>query len=123
MWDVEVISELFDEQDQQLILQIPLPIRAKEDSWYWVLEDKGEFSVKSYYRQLRGESAGGYKRIWKKIWGLKLPGKILILWRACVNVFPTVVALRGKRVDIFDVCTWCHMSVEDVIHTLFSYGI
>lgn len=50
--------------------------------------------------------------------------KILnFLWRACVNVLPIAVALRNKRVDISDVCTWCHKSAEDAIHTLFGCSI
>ncbi|KAL8156414.1 hypothetical protein AgCh_001488 [Apium graveolens] len=52
-WDVEVVSDLFNERDRRLILQIPLPIQSKEDSWYWALEHKGIFSVKSCYRKIR----------------------------------------------------------------------
>lgn len=124
MWDKEVVSDLFNERDQKLILQIPIPVRNKEDSWYWGLEDKGDFSVKSCYRKLCGEFACVEKRFWMKLWSLKLPGKILnFLWRASSNVLPTAAALRGRRVEIPDVCQWCHQEVEDAVHTLFSCSI
>lgn len=54
-WDMEVVSDLFNERIKQLIVQIPIPIREKNDSWYWMLENEGNFSVKSCYRKIRGE--------------------------------------------------------------------
>ncbi|KAL8101226.1 hypothetical protein AgCh_033196 [Apium graveolens] len=53
--DVEVVSELFSDRDKNLILQILIPVRDKEDSWYLAPEDKGVFSVNSCYRKIRGE--------------------------------------------------------------------
>lgn len=95
-WDVEVIPDLFNDQDAKLILQIPIPLHDKEDSWYWVLDDKGLFTVKSCYRKFQGE----YPCV-DRIWNLKLPWKMInFLWRACSNVLPTAMALQSKRVNI-----------------------
>lgn len=92
---------MFTEPDKKLILQIPLPLRDKEDSWYWAPEDNGVFYVKSCYRMIRGEYECVDRVFWKKVWGLQLPGKMLnFLWRACLNVLPTIVALQMKRVSI-----------------------
>ncbi|XP_074323048.1 uncharacterized protein LOC141659993 [Apium graveolens] len=124
VWDVEIISDLFNERDKNLILQIPIPVREKEDSWYWALEDKGEFSVKSCYRKLRGNYDCVNRLLWRKIWNLKLPGKIInFLWRACVNVLPTTVALQSRRVIISTNCPWCHEAAEDAVHVLFQCSI
>lgn len=97
-WDMEVVSDLFNERIKQLIVQIPIPIREKNDSWYWMLKNEGNFSVKSCYWKIRGEFPCIEKKFWNKLWNLKLPGKILnFLWRACSNVLPTAAALRVKR--------------------------
>ncbi|KAL8112083.1 hypothetical protein AgCh_019690 [Apium graveolens] len=123
-WDIEIFSDLFTERDKKLILQIPIPLRDKEDSWYWAPEDKGIFSVKSCYRKIRGEDAYVDRIFWKKVWGLQLPGKMInFIWRACSNVLPTTVALQSKRVDINLQCSWCHVGMEDAVHVLFNYII
>ncbi|WOG91125.1 hypothetical protein DCAR_0310373 [Daucus carota subsp. sativus] len=46
-WDEDVLNDLCNDRDKRLIKQIPIPIRSRSDSWYWILDDKGEFSVKS----------------------------------------------------------------------------
>lgn len=94
MWDVDVVSDLFEERDKKLILQILVPVRDKEDSWYWILDQKGEFTVKSCYKKVRGEYACVDGDFWKRVWSLQLPGKMLnFIWRVCSNVLPTTVAL------------------------------
>lgn len=73
----------------------------KEDSWIWLFEDKGHFSVKSCYRQIQGERVYADENFWKNLWSFKLPGKILnFLWRVCRNVLPTVNALVGENVNM-----------------------
>lgn len=75
MWDVDVVSDLFDERDKKLILQ----------------------KVYCY--------ACVDRVLWKRIWSLQLPGKMLnFIWRACSNVLPTAVALQSKRVNV---TSWC----------------
>lgn len=120
-WDVDILSDLCNDRDKRLIQQIPVPMRDKEDSWYWILEDKGEFMVKSCYRRIRGEYECVDRGFWRKMWGLQLPGKIVnLLWRACCNVLPTATILRRKNVDIPAECSWRRVYMEDVVHTLFD---
>ncbi|WOH11480.1 hypothetical protein DCAR_0830967 [Daucus carota subsp. sativus] len=73
-WDIEVLNDICNERDKNLIQQIHVPCRKIRDSWYWLLDDKGEFSVKSCYRQLRGERESQDRGFWKKLWSLNLPG-------------------------------------------------
>lgn len=54
MWDIEVVPDLFNERDKQLILQIPLPIRVKEVSWYWMLEIKRISRLKAATEEFKG---------------------------------------------------------------------
>lgn len=120
-WDEEVLQDLFNARDKELILQVPIPIRGGDDTWFWLMDDKGSFTVKSCYRSLRGESECQERGFWNKLWNLKLPGKIInFLWRACRNVLPTTSALSKKRIDVPANCSWCHQYEEDAMHTLFN---
>lgn len=84
-------------------------MRRRPDSWFWLPENKGDFFVRSCYRILRGEFECQEGQFWKRLWGLKLPGKVSIfLWRVGRGVLPTAVELVKKRVSILPQCTWCH---------------
>ena len=72
-WDIDLVSDLFKARDRDLILRIPLSINTIKESWYWVYDEKGNFSVKSYYRALQGELSTQNSGIWRKIWALKVP--------------------------------------------------
>ena len=58
-WDDDILKDLCNDRDRELIQQIPIPRRSRPDSWYWILENHGDFTVKSCYKRIRGESTGG----------------------------------------------------------------
>lgn len=120
-WDRDIINELCNERDTSLILQGPIPMRIRADSWFWIHEEKGDFSVCSCYRLLRGESVGHDRHFWKRLWGLNVPGKVAnFLWRTARGVLPTAADLLRKHVEIQPNCTWCHIFTEDAAHVLFG---
>lgn len=81
-WDSDILNDLFNERDISIIYQVPIPLRSRADSWFWLYEEKCDFSVRSCYRLLRGESEGRDRKFWKRLWGLNVPGKIAnFLWR------------------------------------------
>lgn len=122
-WDVEVLQDIFETRDIDLIQRIPLPLEDRNDSWFWLLDDKGEFTVRSCYRWLQGEFQGAGSSIWKKIWELNLPSKVIhFLWRVCKGCLPTCYALMLRYVNIDAICPWCHSQVESDIHVLFTCG-
>ena len=51
-WDLEILRDLFIEDDVQQILKIPLSSSRTEDSWLWIEGEKGVYSVKSTYCSL-----------------------------------------------------------------------
>ncbi|KAL8112103.1 hypothetical protein AgCh_019707 [Apium graveolens] len=53
-WDSDLLDELFNDRDRQLIRRVPIPLQPKCDSWFWLLNPKGQFIVKSMYQQLQG---------------------------------------------------------------------
>ncbi|XP_074347622.1 uncharacterized protein LOC141686487 [Apium graveolens] len=45
-WDSDIITELCNERDVSLIYQVPIPMRIRSDSWFWIHEEKGVFFCK-----------------------------------------------------------------------------
>ncbi|KAL8125864.1 hypothetical protein AgCh_013243 [Apium graveolens] len=122
-WDDEILNDLFNARDVKLIKNIPLSSRERRDRWMWMwrLDEKGEFAVKSCYRQLVGECSTPDVSFWKKMWNLDLPGKVrFFMWRTCRLCLPTAMALIEKRVNIDSKCTWCRVANEDAKHVLFE---
>lgn len=104
-----------------------------EDYVAWHLTRNGIFSVRSaYYKQwedsyandestanLHGGSAP--HPIWKKIWSLKLPGKIKIfVWRCLHNAIPCFCVLANRHIGSVSHCPICSAGAEDIKHALFS---
>lgn len=120
-WDEEVLHDVCNERDTELIKRIPIPVSGREDSWFWLFEDKGCFSVKSCYRRLQGEQVWTNAEFWRKLWSLELPGKVInFVWRLCRDCLPTTVNLATKRVQIELKCPWCLVRNEDDTHVLFD---
>lgn len=62
-----------------------------------------------------------YTSFWKKLWSLKIPGKILnFLWRVCRGCLPTLAALVSKHVNVDKKCPWCFSELETELHVLFD---
>lgn len=51
-WDVDVVTDLSDHDMAVHILSLPLSPIAVHDSWYWIFEPRGAYSVKSAYKHL-----------------------------------------------------------------------
>ncbi|WVZ92941.1 LOW QUALITY PROTEIN: hypothetical protein U9M48_038971, partial [Paspalum notatum var. saurae] len=115
-WDIELIKEIFWEEDVKKILAIPLRPN-REDMLSWHYDTKGLFSVKSVYhdpedsrereavRQPRGSSTcngedGTLK--WNKVWRLPRPPKMKhFLWRLAHDSLPLRrnIMRRGLNLD------------------------
>lgn len=52
---MKVVQDFFNVPDNKLIERIPIPMLENEDSWFWLLEANGQFSVKSCCRRLHGD--------------------------------------------------------------------
>ena len=116
-WDLEILRDLFIEDDVQQILKIPLSSRRTKDSWLWIEGEKGVFSVKSAYHSLcqdysRVPSFGG-KFNWLKLWSLSMPPKVKnLIWRALQKCLPTLDNFRCKFVEVYPLCPVCQEEVK-----------
>lgn len=60
---------------------------------------------------------------WKKLWLLKIPGKVVnLLWRVCRGCLPTLAALASRHVNVDIGCHWCKSECETDSHALFECG-
>ncbi|KAM6547177.1 hypothetical protein CsatB_018853 [Cannabis sativa] len=106
-WDVDVVTDLFNERDCAIILGIPLPRTNKEDHWSWKFENSGYYSVKSAYRYLNYNDedsllAGDFR---KSYWKIKVPPKVLHFgWRSLSDSLPTRAQLQTKHVFVNNSC-------------------
>lgn len=79
-----MIDDVFNNRDVAIIKRVPIPINDTQDNWFWVLDDKGDFTVKSAYRWSHGEFENVHKKFLNKLWYLKLPGKVShCIWHVC----------------------------------------
>ncbi|KAL8098853.1 hypothetical protein AgCh_031539 [Apium graveolens] len=82
-WDIDVIKDIFNNRDQQRILDVHLDAASHEDVMYWRLENSGVYSVKSAYKFLqvqRGHwNAEENENIWRMLWRIKAPPKAVNL--------------------------------------------
>ena len=59
--------------------------------------------------------------VWRKIWSLRLPGKIKIfLWRCLHNVIPYFFILANRHIGSISQCPICKAGAEDIKHALFN---
>lgn len=93
-WDVDVVKDMFDSRDQGCILNTKIGEVGIEDHMYWCKENSGIYSVKSAYRLLQSQkglwNVLDNDSLWRKIWQVKVPAKVLnFVWRVVSNVLPT----------------------------------
>ncbi|KAM6568466.1 hypothetical protein CsatB_016451 [Cannabis sativa] len=122
-WDVEVISDLFNDRDKSLILGIPLSQQNVPDCWCWSREAAGFYSVKSSYKMLQNEGSEvqNSDNFWKDFWQIKVPQKVLHFgWRAITGCLPTKVQLQTKHVVVPLSCPFCNAERETISHVLIE---
>lgn len=56
-WDVDLLNDMFEERDVHLILSTSFRCN-EEDSWYWIKEKLGTYSVKSAYIGIQESKPG-----------------------------------------------------------------
>lgn len=124
-WDADIIRDIFDERDQECILNVKLDESCEEDTLYWSKEVTGNYTVKSAYNMIHDQK--GFwrtmhqEKVWLKLWKIKAPPKILNhIWRALSSCLPTLVQLQQKHVEVPSTCPVCAGGEETILHALVT---
>ncbi|XP_019178142.1 PREDICTED: uncharacterized protein LOC109173362 [Ipomoea nil] len=120
-WDVDILNELFVEDDVRKIIATPIAPHLP-GSWRWVGDIHGAYSVKHGYRMLTSGGAlqiPGESVIWNKIWSLPIPPKVRnLIWRCARDILPVRENLKAKGVWIGGGCPLCGLYSKTAEHLL-----
>ncbi|XP_019179260.1 PREDICTED: uncharacterized protein LOC109174482 [Ipomoea nil] len=108
-WDPHILSDLFIPEDVERINMIPVSPEY-EDSWYWMSDPNGTYTVKNAYRHIVGDYENNPANFdkWVAMWKIKVPPKWkTFLWRAICDILPTTLNLILKRVEVDPTCPMC----------------
>ncbi|XP_042962441.1 uncharacterized protein LOC122296706 [Carya illinoinensis] len=130
LWELEVdlIAEIFNEEEAQVISTIPITRVGVANKLIWGLEKNSMYSVRSAYhmvQQMRGVGERGpsdeneEKSIWKKLWRLDVPWAArYFVWKAANNILPTRENLWQRKIVEDSLCPICKTEEEDVLNAL-----
>lgn len=125
---------MFDDDQMNRILSIPLACHRTHDTLVWKYEATGEYSVKSGYRVLITEqlqsndsnfmTTAKYKEFYQQLWDLHILAKIKIhMWRLFINYVPHYTNLVQCRLFVQVECPLCNVAPEDSNHLMWNYGV
>ena len=129
-WDRPRVQDIFMPPTQQDVLNIRLGDLRTQDRIYWKENKANRFTVRSAYFVALRLNQGGVvehsrahedKRVWNKIWRLRVPPKVRnFLWRACSDILPTRANIVKRRLPIDPSCAICGQAEESVCHALWE---
>lgn len=103
------LNELFDATSISTIKRISIPTTLMKDKLVWILEPKGNYSVKL------GEAVKG----WKDLWKLKIHERLKMqIWRIANGILPTRITVAKKLGFGETLSPFCH-DCEELVDQLF----
>ncbi|KAL0462148.1 UNVERIFIED_CONTAM: hypothetical protein Slati_0102400 [Sesamum latifolium] len=124
--DMSIIDALFDIQDRDCILGIPLGRIDQPDTPCWHFSQNGLFSVKSAYsitREINNPDSTtshnrSHRSVYVSIWYADVPPKIrLFAWKLAQDALPIGQNLSKQLGNMKVACSFCGDSNESVSHT------
>ena len=134
-WDRDSVLQIFQKEDAEAILRIPLSRRHIPDSVMWPHTKDGIYTVKSGYHVAtellkieknwaEGSSRSPSNKVWERIWKLRIHNKIKVFaWRAGLNILPTLDNLCKRKIVADNTCELCKFDRESRIHALWECGV
>ena len=129
-WNLDIIDKNFLPFEAQNIKVIPLCAMTQPDLLYWPRSRDGSYVVNEGYQLLCEEenrelalasSSKGVNYFWKKIWGLKVLGRIKhFMWKAYSTALPTKQNLMKRNINSDDVYQLCLRQSKSTMHTLWE---
>ncbi|KAF4391741.1 hypothetical protein G4B88_005627 [Cannabis sativa] len=120
-WNKAQFRNWFQREDAQTILNIDLPNDKIDDSWMWLGEHNGNFSIKSAYRMIKGHDPNHEEGVWKLIWNSPIHSRLKFLWwQVYRDILPTKGRLANILQDIQVTCPLCKEAAETTFHLFWT---
>uniref|UniRef100_A0A803NSM4 Reverse transcriptase domain-containing protein n=1 Tax=Cannabis sativa TaxID=3483 RepID=A0A803NSM4_CANSA len=121
-WNEERLRKWFSESDARNILNIGLPHQSKLDSWRWIGDPRGCFSVKSAFKLVTNSKTQRHTSWdWRILWNSPIHGRLKLLWWQIMrDALPTrekigiVLPLQSKE------CPICEEGEESSLHLFWD---
>ncbi|GJY06948.1 ribonuclease H-like superfamily protein [Tanacetum coccineum] len=119
-------------EEANFIAEIPISRTHTNDRIIWHYDAKGNYTVKSGYRQalkwsnfsvneVASSSSFHNPEFWKKVWNIKVMPKIKTFWwRVCSNALATRENLYKRNCSSSPLCQICNSQVETIEHMFFE---
>ena len=126
---MELIQQVFVEEEWSSILGIPLSRSWPDDHQYWWPTSDGVFSVRSCYwlgrlghlRTWRLQHGVGVTKVWHNVWRLGGPPKLShFIWRACKGSLAVKESLFRRHIGDSAGCSVCDAPSESIYHAIFE---
>lgn len=128
-WNFSRNRELLDREKEKVeelkaLLRSFSPQMNRRDSWVWIRDGSGSYTVKSAYEELRGGYYVDEDNFHRKLWSTKAPSiSIALAWKVSLNRIQCKVELARRNAlppnSGLD-CSFCQNSVESCSHLFFS---
>ncbi|XP_060963731.1 uncharacterized protein LOC115717505 [Cannabis sativa] len=124
-WDLEVVSDIFNDRDKEIILRTNIDQETPIDTWYWHKDLHGFYTVREAHRLMHHSEITNTSefeiKIWKIAWKLHAPPPPKVhqlMWRALSSCLATKVQLTTKHIPLDQVCPMCNQGPETIFHLL-----
>lgn len=122
-WQLQMLYTQLPQEVISGILSIsPFIVEDIPDTWRWVLDSSGSYSVKSAYRWLLEEGVQmDPQDSWSWLWRTHLPANIqFFMWQFCHLAIPTRDTLASRGISPTKDCPMCSNEDETLVHCLFT---
>ncbi|XP_074313399.1 uncharacterized protein LOC141648569 [Silene latifolia] len=127
VWRDDLINSLFLSFERDRIYSIRISTQRPSDSWFWVAEKDGIYTVKSAYRRLVGDKSelevGGAsnwvreKWLWNRLWKIPVwPRVKLFFWQLCSEALATRANIAARIRGECLLCSFCNSRLESSLH-------
>nr|POE67813.1 putative ribonuclease h protein [Quercus suber] len=110
------IGKLDYEKVQRLRAEVNVLLDKESQMWQqrWLMEEEQREVPSSSDLSIT-------KRVWKGVWGLRVPNRIkTLLWRAGLDALPSRANLKKRKIISDDICPNCKLDGETSLHALWS---